>query len=199
MKTLCLGLLAPLAALDLAAAASAATVDNLAHAYAGESNAANRYELFAQKAEQEGHAQAATLFRAAAKSEGIHRARHRSAIRRLGRDAGEVCLDPVKVGTTAENLRAAVADESYERDTMYPGFVAQAKAEDARAAVRTFNAALAAEKQHAKFFQQTLDTLGQKTAAEFYVCRDCGFTVIGRPSKDCPVCREGPSKLQKIN
>lgn len=189
-----------LAALALAAAAHAATtLDNLNQAFAGESNAANRYAAFAQKADAEGYSQVATLFRAAAKSEQIHREHHRSAIKKLGGDGADAKLDELKIGTTAENLRAAIAGESYERDTMYPAFIAQAKADDARPAVRSLNAAMAAEKEHAKFFQQALDTLGQKTAVEYYVCRDCGFTTTARPNKDCPVCREDPSKFQKIS
>jgi len=200
MKTTRRSLAAALAALFVAAAASAATtLDNLGQAFAGESNAAHRYTAFAQKADQEGYAQVASLFRAAAKSEEIHRERHRAALKKLGGAGADVKLDDLQVGTTAENLRAAIAGESYERDTMYPAFIAQAKADDARPAVRTLNAAMAAEKEHAKLFQQALDTLGQKTAVEFYVCRDCGFTVTTRPNEKCPVCREDPSKFQKIS
>lgn len=189
-----------LAALALTAAAQAATtLENLNQAFAGESNAANRYAAFAQKADAEGYPQVATLFRAAAKSEQIHRERHRSAIKKLGGTDADAKLDDLNVGTTAENLRAAIAGESYERDTMYPAFIAQAKTDDARPAVRTLNAAMAAEKEHAKLFQQALDTLGQQTTTEYYVCRDCGYTVTHRPTKECPVCREDPDKFQKIN
>lgn len=189
-----------LAALGLAAAAHAGTtLDNVAQAFAGESNAANRYVRFAQQADQEGYAQVAVFFRAAAKSEVIHRNRHSSAIKKLGGTPADIELDEVKVGTTTENLRVAIAGESYERDTMYPAFIAQAKAEDARPAVRSLNAALVAEKEHAKFAQQALDTLGQHTTVEYYVCRDCGYTVTRRPSKECSVCREDPSKFQKID
>lgn len=200
MKSILRPFLSTLAALGLAAAAHAATtLENLAEAYAGESNAANRYARFAQHADAEGHPQVAVLFRAAAKSEEIHRNRHRAAIKKLGGTPAEIKLDDVKVGTTAENLRAAIAGESAERDTMYPAFIAQAKAEDARAGVRSLNAALAAEKVHATLFQQALDTLGQKTTTEYYVCRDCGFTVTARPAKECKVCREDPTKFQKIS
>lgn len=200
MKSLLRPLCSALAALGLAAVAQAATtLDNLAQAYAGETNAAHRYAAFARKADQEGYAQAAVLFRAAAKSEEIHRSRHRSAIKKLGGTPADIALDEVKVGTTAENLRAAIAGESYERDTMYPAFIAQAKSDDARPAVRTLNAAYAAEQEHAKLFQQALDTLGQPAAVSYFVCRDCGYTVTARPNKECKVCREDASKFQKIS
>ncbi len=200
MKSLLRPLLSALTAFGLVSATHAATtLDNLATAYAGEANATNRYSRFAQQADAEGYPQVAVLFRAAAKSEEIHRNRHRAAITKLGGSPADVTLDEVKVGTTAENLRAAIAGESAERDTMYPAFIAQAKSEDARAGVRSLNAALAAEKEHAALFQQALDTLGQKTTTEYYVCRDCGFTVTARPSKECKVCREDPSKFQKIS
>ncbi len=191
-----------IAALGLAAGVRAATVTtttrNLNAAFAGESNAAHRYQLFAKQADQEGLAQVAKLFRAAAASEEIHRERHRAAIKKLGGQADTVTLEDVKVGTTAENLRAAIDGESYERDTMYPGFIAAAKAEDARAGVRSLQAALSAEKEHARLYQQALDQLGKNPAADYFVCRDCGFTVTQLPSKECPVCSEAPSKFKKI-
>lgn len=192
-----------IAALGLAAGAHAATatvtIRNLNTAFGGESNAANRYQLFAQKADQEGLVQVAKLFRAAAASEEIHRERHRAAIKKLGGQADTVTLEKVQVGTTAENLRGAIAGESHERDTMYPEFIAAAKAEDARAGVRSLQAALSAEKEHAKLYQQSLDQLGKNPPADYFVCRDCGFTATQLPSKECPVCSEAPSKFKKIS
>jgi rubrerythrin len=191
-----------IAALGLAAGVRAATVTttvrNLNTAFAGESNAAHRYQLFAKQADQEGLAQVAKLFRASAVAEEIHRERHSAAIKKLGGQADPVTLENVNVGTTAENLRAAIDGESYERDTMYPGFIATAKAEDARVAVRSLQAALSAEKEHARLYQQALDQLGKNAAADYFVCRDCGYTVTQLPKKECPVCSENPSKFKKI-
>jgi len=84
---------------------------NLNVAYRGESNANHRYTLFAQKAEQEGYAKVAKLFRAAAQSEAIHRELQKSAITSLGGKPDEIKLDEVKVGTTKENLEAAIKGE----------------------------------------------------------------------------------------
>ena len=103
------------------------TLANLNAAYEGESNAAHRYEAFARKAEAEGYAYVGRLFRAAARAESIHRESHKEAILALGGKVKDFKLDEVKVGTTAENLRAAIKGESYERDTMYPDFLKLAR------------------------------------------------------------------------
>lgn len=186
-------------ALGARAATATETVRNLNTAFAGESNAANRYQAFAQKADEEGNAQVAKLFRAAARAEQIHRDRHRAAIEKLGGTVSEVKLDPVTVGTTAENLRTALKGESYERDHMYPDFISTAKKENARAALPTLQGALAAEKQHAEFYQRALDELGHNEEVDYYVCPTCGNTVTERPASRCPVCREDGSKFLAIS
>ena len=112
----------------------AQTVKNLNTAFQGESNASNRYAAFAKKAEAEGFGQVAKLFRAASASEAIHRDTHKAAILKLGGTVDSFKLDEALPGTTAENLKAAVKGESSERDTMYPEFLATAKADDAKPA-----------------------------------------------------------------
>src|SRR3974377_925327 len=81
---------------------SSQTLDNLNTAFQGESNAAHRYEAFAKKADAEGYAQAARLFRAAARAESIHRENHKQAILALGGKVKDFKLDELKVGTTTE-------------------------------------------------------------------------------------------------
>ena len=174
------------------------TLDNLNAAFQGESNAAHRYEAFAKKAEAEGYAHASRLFRAAAKSESIHRESHKQAILALGGKVQDFKLDEVKVGTTAENLQAAIKGESYERDTMYPEFIALAKEDGAKEAVRTFVYAQKAEAEHAKFYQAALDNLGKQADVPFYVCRICGYPTTTLPAKNCPSCREPVSNYEQI-
>lgn len=175
------------------------TLDNLNAAFQGESNAAHRYEAFAKKAESEGHNQAARLFRAAAKAESIHKENHKQAILALGGKIRDFKLDELKVATTAENLQAAIKGESYERDTMYPDFLTQAKADEAKEATRTFLYAEKAEAEHAKLYQQALDNLGQQQDAPIYVCKVCGYTTMKLPERNCPSCRESVSEYEKIN
>jgi rubrerythrin len=172
------------------AAVSQQTITNLNTAFQGESNAAHRYELFARKADTEGYAQVAKLFRAAAMAESVHRDSHKKAILALDGKVDDFKLDEVKVGTTAENLQAAIKGETYERDTMYPEFLGQARKDDARAAVRTLLYAQKAEAEHAKLYQEALDNLGHNAVTPIFVCKVCGYTTTKLPDKNCPSCRE---------
>ncbi len=189
-----------LLAAELASAkVSEQTLQNLNAAFQGESNAAHRYGLFAQKAEKEGHAQVAKLFRAASAAEAIHRDTHKAAILELGGEVATFQLDAVSSESTADNLRAAIKGETYERDTMYPEFLSVAKADDARAAIRTLEFALAAEKEHAKLYQAALDTLGKNAPADYFVCQVCGMTLTELPAKKCPSCRKSVDEYKKIS
>jgi rubrerythrin len=180
------------------ATVSPQTLHNLNVAFQGESNAAHRYEAFAEKADAEGYAYAARLFRAAAKAESIHRQSHRQAILDLGGRVNNFQLDEVNVGTTAENLQAAIKGESYERDTMYPEFLKLAKAERTKEAVRTLLYAQKAEAEHAKLYQEALDNLGNNTDRKLYVCQVCGYTTTQLPDRNCPSCREPVSNYQEV-
>jgi rubrerythrin len=175
------------------------TIKNLNAAFQGESNASNRYAAFAKKAESEGLVQVAKLFRATSASEAIHRDTHKAAILKLGGAVDSFKLDEVVPGTTAENLKAAIKGESYERDTMYPEFLAAAKADDAKPAIRAIQFAAAAEKEHAKLYQEALDQLGKNPPQDYYVCQVCGATLTSLPEKKCPVCRNGLDEFKKIN
>ena len=175
------------------------TIKNLNTAFQGESNASNRYAAFAKKAEAEGLGQVAKLFRAASASEAIHRDTHKAAIIKLGGKVDSFKLEDVVPGTTAENLKAAIKGESYERDTMYPEFLAAAKAEDAKPAIRAFQFAAAAEKEHAKLYRQALDQLGKNPLQNYFVCQVCGMTLTELPAKKCPVCHNGLDEFKKIN
>lgn len=182
-----------------AAAASTATIRNLNAAYQGEANANHRYSRFAEIADKEGYPQAAKLFRAAARAEAIHRDTHRATIEKLGGTVDALQIEPVKEGTTPENLKAAIAGESYERDSMYPEFVSTALSETARDAVRSFRMALAAEKEHAQLYQEMLDNLSSAPVRDYYVCTVCGFTTPTLPGARCPSCRNPLDKFVKVD
>src|SRR5512146_3215144 len=108
------------------------TMEDLAAAFAGESQARNKYIAFAKKAEEDGFPQAARLFRAAAQAEFVHAQNHFKAM-------GEI-------KTTAENLQAAINGENYEVVTMYPPFIEDAKADGAKRAQTSFEWAWQVEK-----------------------------------------------------
>lgn len=199
MKKLLLALIACAAGSLHAATLSADTLKNLNTAFLGESNAAARYAAFAEQAEKENLPQVAKLFRAASRAESIHRDNHKATILAGGGTVDSTPLEVAKVGTTAENLKAAIAGESYERDTMYPEFLAQAKAEDARSAVRTLRFAAEAEAQHARLYTEALAQLGQNEKTDYFVCPTCGATLPKAPDGKCPTCREPGSKFISVS
>ncbi|MDF2876722.1 MAG: Rubrerythrin [Sporomusa sp.] len=150
------------------------TDNNLAAAFAGESQANRKYLAFAKQADIEGHAQAAKLFRAAAEAETIHAHTH---LKTLG-----------GIKSTAENLKSAVAGETYEFESMYPEFIKEAKEENNTAALRTFNLANEAEKVHAVLYQKALDNLGKGETYEYFLCSVCGHIAEKEAPEKCPIC-----------
>src|SRR3569833_3517704 len=133
-----------------------ATVANLLAAYEGESNAHSKYVVFAAKADAEGWYGAASLFRAAARAEEIHATNHARVIKQL-RGEAKCQIHPVEVKGTLENLKAALAGEQYEIDTMYPAFIAEAAGSDVAVAKRSFTWDLEAEKTHARLYAEAIE------------------------------------------
>lgn len=162
------------------------TMENLKTAFAGESQANRKYLAYARAAEKEGYPQIARLFRAAAEAETLHALGHLQA---MG-----------AVGSTLENLKDAVAGETYEHTEMYPPMAAQANAEGHKARVM-FNFALKAERVHATLFQQALDALqsgADLSQMDVYVCPVCGDIEFGKPTEKCPLCGTPADRYQKV-
>ncbi len=152
------------------------TRDNLQEAFAGESQANQKYLAFARQAEHDGLPTVARLFRTAAEAERIHAEGHLKA------------LDGV--GATAANLEAAVAGETYEATTMYPPMLQLAE-RDGHKARRMFGYAVKAEAVHARLYKLALDAVkAGKDLAEsrFYLCPVCGNIEFGRAPDACPIC-----------
>lgn len=163
------------------------TEDNLQGAFNGESQANRRYIFFADKAEKEGFPQLAKLFRAVAEAETVHARNHFSAM-----DA---------VGSTRDNLLAAVIGEHQEFTAMYPMFIEDAKVDQNARAERSFDWANQVEKIHHGFFEKALETVkaGETPAdATYYVCQVCGNTVTGEPPEKCPVCGAPAKAFVKV-
>jgi rubrerythrin len=162
------------------------TESDLKEAFAGESQANRKYLAFAKKAEQEGFANVAKLFRTAAEAETIHAFGHLQA-----QDG---------IGTTAENLKAAVAGETYEFQEMYPPMLERAEAAGHRA-TRMFGYALKAEAVHAKLYAAALAAVQQGKDLEqtsFYLCPICGHIELGNPPEACPICGAKGSKFVQV-
>ena len=162
------------------------TENDLKEAFAGESQANRKYLAFARKAEQEGFANVARLFRTAAEAETIHAHGHLMAMN--------------GIGATADNLRAAVAGETYEYTEMYPPMLRQALAENHKAQ-RMFGYAVKAEAVHAGLYKMALEAVMQgKDLSEtsFYLCPVCGHIELGQPPAACPICGARGEKFQKV-
>ncbi len=158
------------------------TQDNLAEAFAGESQASRKYHHFAAAAEQEGFKQVARLFRAAALAETIHAGNHLKAM------GG--------VNSTRENLQTAIEGEHYEVTTMYPAFHKESEEEGDKKASRTFNYAWEVEKEHEELYKKALANLSESNEMmEIYVCPICGHTHVGKPTGNCPVCNTLATKF----
>lgn len=159
------------------------TIRNLQSAAQGEANAANRYELFAQKADEEGYGQVAKLFRAAAVSERIHLRNHQDVLRSLGVTPEPTKLETVQVRSTQENLRVPVEGEREEATTMYPKYAEAARAAGIQSAVRTFTYAGETEQHHLKLFEDALAKLGNNPSADYLVQSESGMLTVQSPSR----------------
>jgi len=161
------------------------TEQNLLAAFAGESQANRKYLAFAERAEAEGYKQVAKLFRAAAEAETIHALNH---------------LREMKgVKSTKENLLEAINGESYEFQKMYPQMIEDAKAEDAKGALRSFTFANEVEKIHAELYKRALENIDSLTEKDYYVCKICGYTVEGDAPEECPICKAKKQAFKKID
>ncbi len=157
----------------------------LKEAFAGESQANRKYLAFAAKADQEGFAQVARLFRAAAEAETVHAHSHLRALN--------------GIRSTKENLQEAIAGETHEFKKMYPEMIEAAKAEGQKGAERSFSYANSVEKIHAQLYQTLLDGLGKSQENyPYYVCPVCGFTAEKAAPGTCPVCGTKGAMFKRI-
>jgi rubrerythrin len=160
--------------------------DDLKEAFAGESQANQKYRAFAARAEQDGLPNIARLFRTTAEAERIHAQGHLKA------------LDGV--GTTAENLKAAIASETYESTEMYPP-IFQGATEAGHKAKRMFGYAVEAEAVHAKLYALALEAAQQGkdlTETTFYLCPVCGHIELGAAPESCPICGTKGSRFVQV-
>jgi len=162
------------------------TKNNLKEAFAGESQANQKYRAFAKKAEKEGFVNVAKLFRTTAEAERIHAEGHLAALE--------------GIGSTAENLKAAIAGETYEFTEMYPPMLEQAVKVDHKAK-RMFKYAIDAEAVHAKLYQIALEAVEQGKdieVSDIYLCPICGHIEFGKPTDNCPICGTVAAKYVKL-
>ncbi len=169
------------------------TEKNLLTAFAGESQARNRYTYFASKAKKEGYEQIAAIFQETADQEKEHAERLFKFL-----EGGEVEITgsfPAGViGSTLENLKAAASGENYEHTIMYPEFAKVAREEGFSAIAAVFEAIAVAEKQHEKrylalAFNIENGRVFKRDKKVVWRCRNCGYIHEGtEPPEVCPAC-----------
>ncbi len=161
------------------------TMQGLAAAFAGESQANRKYLAYAKQAETQGYKQAAKLFKAAAEAETLHAL---AEFKAMG-----------KIKDTAENLKDAVAGETHEFTEMYPEFIEYAKQENQSEALRIFQLASAAEKVHADLYQKALDNLTKEDGPAYYLCPVCGYIHEAKAPEVCPICNAKGLAFKEYN
>lgn len=152
------------------------TTDNLSEAFAGESQAFQKYSAFAKKAERDGFVNIAKLFKTTAAAEQVHAEGHLKALE--------------LIASTAENLQGAINGETYEYTEMYPPMTEQAD-EEGHKAKTMFRFAQGAEKVHAEIYGKALEAVQKGVdldVSDFYLCPICGYIELGQPPEKCPVC-----------
>ena len=156
------------------------TEKNLEAAFAGESQARNKYTYFASKAKKEGFEQIAALFEETANNE---------------KDHAKLWFKELEgIGTTAENLAAAADGENFEWTDMYEGFAKTAEAEGFTELAARFRGVAAIEKRHEERYRALLKNVEtarvfEKSEVKVWECRNCGHMVVGTKAPEvCPVC-----------
>ena len=164
------------------------TEQNLIAAFAGESQARNKYTYFASVAKKEGYQQIAAIFEETANNEKEHA---KLWFKALG-----------ELGTTAENLKAAAEGENYEWTDMYAGFARDAEEEGFTALAAQFRAVAAIEKTHEERYLKLLNNVEMqavfaKSEEVMWECRNCGHLVVGKKAPEvCPVCAHPQSYFE---
>lgn len=163
------------------------TTENLKEAFAGESQANQKYRAFAKKAEKEGFVNIAKLFRTTAEAERIHAEGHLKSLE--------------MIASTAENLQAAINGETFEFTKMYPPMIEKATVEGHKAKTM-FRFAVEAEEVHAKIYSKALEAVKRGIDLEtgdFYLCPICGYIEMGKAADKCPVCGALPKVFHLVD
>ena len=175
------------------------TMENLAKAFIGESQARNRYTLYSKVAKKEGYEQLAEIFLNTAENEREHAKWAMKMINELKVDGKPeeiiVTVDaPTTFGTTVQNLKATIDGEHYENTEMYPEFADLAEEEGLKDIADRLRAIGRVEEHHEERFKEILkkieaDTVFKKDKDVEWVCRKCGYVHVGiEPPEKCPSC-----------
>ncbi|NLM42386.1 MAG: rubrerythrin family protein [Firmicutes bacterium] len=162
------------------------TEKNLRDAFAGESMAHMKYQIYSAVAEKEGYPNVAKLFKAIAYAELVHARNH---LKELG-----------GIKDSVANLQDAIDGETFEVEEMYPAYKVVAELQQEKGAVRSTHYALEAEKIHADMYTDAKKTVMEKKidieVGTIYVCEVCGWTHEGDEPEKCPICSAPKSQIR---
>jgi rubrerythrin len=174
------------------------TIENLAKAFVGESQARNRYTMYAKIARKEGYDKLGEIFELTANQEKEHASWLMRMIQELkGSEAVDIEIPtsvPVVMGDSIENLEAAIAGENYEHTSMYPEFAKKAEEEGFNAIAARLRSIAKAENHHEERYSKFLfvikdGSVFKKSEPVSWICRECGYEHIGaEPPEKCPSC-----------
>ena len=167
------------------------TEENLSAAFAGESQARNKYTFFAEAARGEGYRYIAKIFEEAAENERRHA---KDELRLLG-----------GIGDTAANLKEAIGGEDYETTSMYPGFAQEAEEEGNKPAALLFRQIAKVEQHHRDRYKKLLEmveagTVFKREEPIKWKCSECGYIHFGtEPPRICPCCKHPREHYEPAN
>ncbi len=181
----------------------------LTQAFVGESQARNRYTFYAKVAKKEGYEQIASLFQLTADNEKQHAKwffRMANQVReKLGKEPSLTveAEAPLVLGSTYDNLKAAIAGEHFEHDKLYPEIAAYAKEKGFPEFEKRILAIAVAEKHHEERYKKLLENVEnnsvfKKESKTYWVCRECGYIHEGEEAPDvCPSCNHPQAYFEK--
>ena len=178
------------------------TEKNLLTAFAGESQARNKYTYFASQAKKEGYVQIQSIFEETANHEKEH-AKRLFKYLETGSEVEITASFPAgRIGTTVENLKEAAGGENYEHVTMYPSFAQIAKEEGFNEIAAVFESIAIAEKYHEERYLALVENIEKERVFEReggakWRCRNCGYTYQGdKPPLMCPACAHAQAHFE---
>lgn len=179
-------------------------IRNLETALEEESKNSAAYKAFAVAAADEGLHGLASLFRATARAEQIHASNHARVLRHMGGSTSVEIPQP-RIESAIDNLRAALVDQRFEIDYLYPTFLNNAVSLFDSSAIRSFHWALEADKSHARLHSELIMRLNEGTTAwvlaahDFHVCGLCGYMAENQTDENCPACNYVRDRFEKIH
>jgi len=182
--------------------AKSVNYENMKTAFEGETTASAKYAAYSKKAEEEGYHEIALLFKAASTSENIHANNHKAVLLQGSQEVPAITPE-FTVKSTKENLKDAIAGETYEITTMYPDFIKNANTAGNQFSLMSLNYAYKTEQKHKPLYEKALAALESNTVKSlptvFYVCPTCGNTYDTTAPSRCGISMTSSEKFIKIS